>query len=127
MNRFSYLSARATLRTLTGVSELSFSGVVCQAGLNNIKEQVLLRRPLVVVSRFDKCLMLMRSLAPACPLVYKGWAASSVLVASDEQYDMCKEFAVQASRVGLMRVVFRASQVDLAWEFAQDQARSMLQ
>jgi len=119
--------AGATLCTLAGVSEVRYRGFVCNASIRAIRMRVTQERPRVLVSRFDRCLLLMRSIEPVTSSVYAGWAASGVIVATDEQYDMCREFARQAARVGLMRVVFRAAQLDLAREFAADQARAMRQ
>lgn len=127
MQTFSHLSAKATLCTFAGVSEVKYAGLVCNTSLTVIRGHVTALRPRVLMSRFDKCLLLMRSIAPVTSSVYAGWASSGVMVATDEQYEMCREFASQVARVGLMRVVFRASQLELAREFAADQALAMRQ
>lgn len=117
---FSHHSARATLRSHSGINEVSYSGALCSKGLAAIRVAVLAHGAGPLLVRFDKCVLLMRAFAPVDPAVFAGNMGPGVVVAAPGQYEMCRDFALETARFGLKRFVYRADELPLAREFAQD-------
>lgn len=120
---FSHHSARATLRTHhSGINEVSYSGALCCKGLAAIRQEILATRSPMSVVRFDQCALLMIAFSPVTASVFVGNMYTAAVVANEAQYAICCDFARQTALFGLKRVVFHASQLAQAREFAQDHA-----
>lgn len=119
---FRHHSARATLRSHSGIHEVSYSGAVCCKGLAAIRQEILATRSPMSVVRFDQCALLMIAFSPVAASVFVGNMYTAAVVANEAQYAMCCDFARQTALFGLKRVVFHASQLAQAREFAQDHA-----
>ena len=116
---FRHHAARVACKSIGGVFLSAYSGPICVQAFDNLRARVIESSAGAncMIMRMDKSLTLMACRPKLPGGTYPVGAAPGAVIVRDDQYAMWSDYADAMADMGVRRVVFRDSQLELCREW----------